>query len=325
MDATVASAWQMPKNIRRKRSRRGVAAWKQVAVLCLLAGSSGWTDGSLTSTEAPDADEDLRIRRSELTCANGECGGADVLKVVSQLAKRLLSDPRILSLNSGTSGADQSGRSSRINSRPFTSGSYYKTRPSAADRQRIADLFSAASDSGSFRQKESRYIDDYDSADKNSIQAANSVAANDFFTNYFVTADVSDVNDVSSSSKNDDDVTRDSYDEGDSYSAGDTYSGGHGGHAGHGGDSYGGDHGGDSYGGGHGGDSYGGGCCNEKDQYLPILVVGSLGLLAFYLYLRTTNGGGRRRRRRFADDEHVPDGITNAATFILIFFSNVQI
>ena len=302
----------MPKNIRRKRSRRGVAAWKQVAVLCLLAGSSGWTDGSLTSTEAPDADadadEDLRIRRSELTCANGECGGADVLKVVSQLAKRLLSDPRILSLNSGTSGADQSGRSSRINSRPFTSGSYYKTRPSAADRQRIADLFSAASDSGSFRQKESRYIDDYDSADKNSIQAANSVAANDFFTNYFVTADVSDVNDVSSSSKNDDDVTRDSYDEGDSYSAGDTYSGGHGGH------------GGDSYGGGHGGDSYGGGCCNEKDQYLPILVVGSLGLLAFYLYLRTTNGGGRRRRRRFADHEHVPDGITNAATFILIFF-----
>ena len=309
------------KNIRRKSSR--VAVWKQVALLCLFAGSSAWTDGSLTSIEAEeDANRDFlalsdvanathnfRIRRSELTCANGDCGGGDVLKVVSQLAKRLLSDPRILRRNSG-----RSGRASRINSRPFTSSSYYKAKPSAADRQRIADLFTAVSDSaatGSFRKD--RYID-YDSTDNDFVHPTNSLSSGKN-SEYF---DYDHTNDINSLSKNND-ISRDTYSEGYHQQEHDSY---HSTDDGYGGDSY---SGGDSYGGGDsysGGDSYGGGgyggggyggyggqCC--EDKYLPILLVGSLGLLAFYLYLRsttTTAAGGGGRRRRSADDEDVSDG-----------------
>ena len=340
-----------------------MAVWKRAAILYLLAGTSGWTDGSLTTTRPPNhseppAEEDpnqdflalsdvanathnFRVHRSELMCAGGDCGG-DVLKVVSRLAKRLLSDPRILPRYAAPSTKQRTGRASRINSRPFIRSRYYTETPSSEDRHRIADLLlTATSDSDLTRSYRKDSYTTQDSADNNLIEsnAVSSASFNDYFADYFDDS----INDINGPFKNnelsrdtyaggqsesyagndrDSYSTGDSYSGGDSYSAGDSYSGGHneGGYSGgHGGGSYGGGHSGGSYGGGsygggsYGGGSYGGGyggqCC--KDKYLPILLVGSLGLLAFYLFLRstTTTAAGGGRRRRFTDDDDISDGI----------------
>ena len=84
---------------------------------------------------------------------------------------------------------------------------------------------------------------------------------------------------------------------GDGYGGGGSYGGG-GGYGG--GNSYG---GGSSY--GYGGGGYGGyedSCC--KNKLLPILLVGLLGLLAFFLYIRSTTVAGRRSM----DENDLSDG-----------------
>ena len=292
-----------------RKQPRSPSAWKWMTIVFLFAGSSGLMDPMTLSSpeeseevnqdflalsDVANATQNFRVRRSELTCANGDCGGGDVLKVVSQLAKRLLSDPRILRRNSAIFA-----RKGRANSSPFTAASYYQ---SPGDNVQMESL------------RNDRYVD-YESSDNNfrdPFKQTQGFGADSggFFDDYVDNSVQSDDSSIANVADRDG-GGHDSYSAGhDSYSAGhDSYSGGQesygGGHDSYGGSSY----GGSSYGGSSYGGSYSEGCCENK--YLPILLVGSLGLLAFYLYLRSTTTTAAAAARRYdQNDEDISDGRT---------------
>jgi len=286
-----------------------------MTIVFLFAGSSGLMDPMTLSSpeeseevnqdflalsDVANATQNFRVRRSELTCANGDCGGGDVLKVVSQLAKRLLSDPRILRRNSAIFA-----RKGRANSSPFTAASYYQ---SPGDNVQMESL------------RNDRYVD-YESSDNNfrdPFKQTQGFGADSggFFDDYVDNSVQSDDSSIANVADRDG-GGHDSYSAGhDSYSAGhDSYSGGQesygGGHDSYGGSSY----GGSSYGGSSYGGSYSEGCCENK--YLPILLVGSLGLLAFYLYLRSTTTTAAAAARRYdQNDEDISDVLLDGPTWL---------
>ena len=222
-------------------------------------------------------------------CPGGECslssmsdGRGDALRVISQLAKRILSDPRIMGLRTYKHAAnDTADHDNQVEARAI-GGSNFDTRP-----------FTSSSDyygqQGSMNNRMSDNTgDNYRTRDR---YAANS---ND---NYASTSSAA-------SYAGDSVASAASYDRDDSYGYG-------------GGDSYGGG-GYDSYGGGGGG--YGGGyetCCGQNNKLLPIFLVGLLGILAFWLYIRsTTTASGRKLRTGFGGDDSVSDndGIINKYT-----------
>lgn len=223
----------------------------------------------------------FRVSRSAFAdfCTNGDCVQGDVLKVVSKLAKRILSDPRVLGLRTATETSDEDTKtpdesvaraagSTSFDTRPFSgSDYYYDAVRNRVDRHGVAD--SVASSSSNYRQHFSE-ADSASYSDSEQESKTGSVSANDRDGGY-------------------------GYGGGDSYSGGDSY-----------GDSYGGYGGGSSYGGSSYGGGYGGyeSCCNNN-KLLPILLVGLLGLLAFFLYLRsTTTAAGRRS----GDENDISDG-----------------
>ena len=250
-----------------------------------LALSDVYTASNQSSSGSSAAgSRNFRMSRSEFNgfCANGECGHGDVLKVVSMMAKRMLSDPRVLGLRTGhvdsedhhpaepeaedleaassqalvrSSEDAESARAvsgSSFDTRPFTSNDYYYDTRNRADG---GDSYAMASN-GNYRNRD-RYMADgstagYGQEGANYAGAASSSIAYD----------------------------RDGY--------------------GYGGDSYGGYE--DSYGGGGGGHYE---CCQEKDKLLPIFLIGLLGLLAFFLYLRSTT---TTMMGRSFDDNDISDG-----------------
>lgn len=146
------------------RKRRCVAA---VLVVMLSARTLVMTNG-LTTTSRPSADISLsandkpesgdflamsdigtgkeinsrnfRMARSEFAdyCLNGDCVNGDVLKVVSKLAKRILSDPRILGLRTASISVDDyewTDAPEESLSRAFRGTSSLKTRRVNSNRR----------------------------------------------------------------------------------------------------------------------------------------------------------------------------------------------
>lgn len=248
-----------------------------------LAMSDVYTSSNLTAR----GQRNFRVSRSELTgfCTNGECVQGDVLRVVSQMAKRMLSDPRILGLRTGQAmpeeeaepAEDLEAASSQalvrspedsetaravsgasFDTRPFTSNDYYYENRNRADTGNAGDNYAMAS--SNYRNRD-RY------ASEGSPAAGYGQEGSSF------------AGQASSSVAYD----RDGY--------------------GYGGDSYGGH---DDYGYSGGGGGYES-CCHENNKLLPIFLIGLLGLLAFFLYLRSTTTAAAGRN--FDGDENdISDG-----------------
>lgn len=294
----------------RRRSRHRLVA--TVLIVMLSARMMDITDG-LTTTPRPESEStqdraesgdflamsdvgtgtetnsrDFKVPRSVFDeyCANGECVQGDVLKVVSKMAKRILSDPRILGLRTATEpeeditdAPDESAaRSIGVNNfdtRPFSSSDYYYENRNRIDRYSDPEAYPPTSPSShtNYRQRD-RYSEAYVDSSEQQQQGTRSPpsaapALHDRDSSY-------------------------GYGGGDSYSGGDSYGGG---------ESYG---GGSSYGGGGGyGGGYGGyeSCC-QNNKLLPVLLVGLLGILAFFLYIRSTTTAARRS----FDDNDLSDG-----------------
>lgn len=235
-----------------------------------LAMSDVYTSSDTdNATLSSSYSKNFRVSRSEFNgvCANGECGGADVLRVVSQLAKRILGDPRVLGLRTGVphsadnedeaqAADEQSARAvgggTSFDTRPFSSGDYYYDSNNYRNREGASDSYAMASN-GNYRNRD-RYAND----------ASSSASYTD--------------GQLASSNAYDRDGGYDSY----------------------GGDSYGGD-------GGYSGGGYDSYCCGQNNKLFPIFLVGLLGLLAFFLYLRstTTTAAGRSGG---LDDNDLSDG-----------------
>ena len=261
----------------------GILASHPRATLALPTKPSG---DFLALSDVANATFDFNVDKSEylVPCAGGECGEA--IQVFSVLAKRLLSDPRILGLSgprlvrsallrSDTAEHQLETNSSELlpvasalasshrNDRYDTyygdhrydvdvDGDQLSSSSSYRDRDRLRD-HERDRDRGGYTQT-AGYGSPYEEPDEPTY-SLDRRPSGQRYVNYYQP-----------------DNDRD-----DSYGGGGGYGGG----------------GYDGGGGYEGGGGYGGGdCC--KSKYLPILIVGLLGLLAFFLYLRTTTTAGRR-------------------------------
>jgi hypothetical protein len=220
-------------------------------------------------------------------CPGGECslssmsdGRGDALRVISQLAKRILSDPRIMGLRTynhlplhASNDTDHDNQvearaigGANFDTRPFTSSSDYFGQQGSINNRMSDNRMNDMGDNYRTRDRYAANSENYGSTSSATSYVGDSVAS------------------------------AASYDRDDSYGYG-------------GGDSYGGG-GYDSYGGGGGG--YGGGyetCCGQNNKLLPIFLVGLLGILAFWLYIRstTTTSSGRKLRTGFGGDDSISD------------------
>ncbi len=248
------------------------------------------SDNSSSSSSFSDY-KNFWVSKSELTgiCENGECtggSGGDVLRVVSKLAKSILSDPRILGLRTGLpdepndeESESESGRAvgggTNFDTRPFTSSDYYYNNDgNYRNREGASDNYAVASNTGSnYRNRDRGYVNEATSSE-----------------GYYGGQ-----------------VASSAYDRDGGYGGG-----------GYEEESY------DSYSGGGGGYHPPEKCC-ENNKLFPIFLVGLLGLLAFFLYLRSTTTTSATGRRFGFEDVDVNEGkndkqnLNNLLPFLFLF------
>lgn len=245
----------------------------------------------------------FRVSRSEFSdyCLNGDCVSGDVLKVVSKLAKRILSDPRVLGLrtnNQPVDDYDATESPAKSAARAIDGTSSFDTRPFSRRNDYYDNIDRNRQDTynDDDRNRLNERYNDPDSYHAPASEPSDNYRDRDRYSNDAV---------YGSSPGHHDSIERGSTKPGtnerdgsyDSYGGGGDSYGGGGGYGG--GSSYG---GGNSYGGGGGYDS----CCQEQNKLLPILLVGLLGLLAFFLYIRSTTTAAAAKRS--IDDNDISDG-----------------